>query len=194
LIDVGLIRAGKIRADDGRIDPMHAFNENFLRKSGRTDANRAKRQTRGQDEPSKIPTKKMHLAQVPHSRWPTICSSVPFIFALCKPRTRLANSASVGFRSAACASDDQINLCSTLFAEACKRLLTEYRRFPAGVTSTTRFLVDQSLTPSPGDQTQDVVRRRKYDQHGDQSDADAQADFLGSLAQRTPAQRLDGVK
>jgi hypothetical protein len=84
----------------------------------------------------------MHWAQVPHSRWPTICSPVPFIVAFCKFRTILANFALVGSGSATYASDDQINRCSTLFRKACKPLLTEHRRFGTGVAPMTRFLVD----------------------------------------------------
>ena len=44
------------------------------------------------------------------------------------------------------------------------------------------------------DQAQDVVRGRENHQQRDQRDADPQADFLRALAQRAPAQRLEGVK
>jgi hypothetical protein len=64
------------------------------------------------------------------------------VHALGKFRIRLANLASLGFRRAASASDNQINLSSTLFGEACKPVLTEPISFRPSVAATTRFLVD----------------------------------------------------
>jgi hypothetical protein len=112
LIDMGLVRAAEIRADDIGIDAMRAFDDDGLRVSGGGNPGGAENQTRGQDEPSKIATKKMHLAQVPHSVTDGM-SAGSSIDAPCKFRIGLANFASCSFRGAAAASGRHVNVSST---------------------------------------------------------------------------------